>query len=241
MIRVLVADDDGDLRKLLRLALELDGGFDVIGEADTGSAAIDLARGHQPDAVVLDLGLPDITARDLITEVRAAAPRARVVIFSGSDLGDQIAQEPVDGYVVKGGNLEVLLQEIHAATLPTVAASLALEADPAAARTARRFLHEYCSTWGCEGITDAAELVVSELVTNAVVHACTASLLRLRIGDGHLRVELLDRAGTAPEPQRPGDTEEHGRGLMLVAALSSAWGIDPHPAGKLVWAELAVA
>jgi hypothetical protein len=93
----------------------------------------------------------------------------------------------------------------------------------------------------CEDTCDTAALVVSELVTNAIVHAAGERVVcELHDGDDLVRIAVRDE-GCAPgephaSPQRP--EEEHGRGLLLVAAVSRAWGAQDTGPGMLVWAEL---
>ncbi len=83
---------------------------------------------------------------------------------------------------------------------------------------------------------DAIVLVVSELVTNAVVHA--QSQMKLTVRDlGHCaRVEVRDGSTRVPE-MRPANAE-HGRGLNIVEVLATRWGVDRHRNGKTVWFEI---
>jgi len=84
-------------------------------------------------------------------------------------------------------------------------------------------------------VVDDAVLVASELVTNAVLHAELPCQLRLVSTRDELRIEVEDRAHAQPQRRRPDDDDEHGRGLTIVAALSSGWGSRPTPTGKVVW------
>lgn len=239
MIRVVVVDDEGDLRLLVRQALELHGDFEIVGEASDGHGAIEAARRLEPDAIVLDLGLPDLAAADVIASVRRASDRARIVVFSGTDADDRVQEaDAADGYVSKGGDLDVLLHAIRAAVLPPMVASLSLDAQPASVGIARTFVVSWCRRWRCEHIVDDAKLVVSELVSNAIMHARSTSEVRLRRGQGLVRIEVIDHVPAPPQPRDLSHTALGGRGLLLIASLSRAWGVDPHPEGKLVWAEL---
>jgi hypothetical protein len=93
----------------------------------------------------------------------------------------------------------------------------------------------------CADTCDSAALVVSELVTNAIVHTASSRVVcELHDHDDMVRIAVRDE-GCAPgephpSPQRP--DEEHGRGLLLVDALCRAWGAQEHGPGLLVWAEL---
>lgn len=131
-----------------------------------------------------------------------------------------------------------------------------LPGSPLAPGTARALLRKALTEWaelappGAEHLTgrvgDDATLIVSELVTNAVVHAGTEVRLMCRLEEaaGALVVEVADqhpsRAPRGNEPEAPAyETPEYGRGLRLVAALSEAWGITYRPGTKTVWARLA--
>lgn len=113
-----------------------------------------------------------------------------------------------------------------------------LEADRNAARWARQFTRDLCIDAGCDELVGDASLVVTELVTNAVIHAATPSELRLRYADGVLRIEVADGNSSRPFQRIPTAGDEGGRGLLLVDTLSRAWGCDADDTGKIVWAEL---
>lgn len=89
-------------------------------------------------------------------------------------------------------------------------------------------------------LVDDVALVVSELVTNAVLHADPPAWLRLiDRGQGAIRVEVEDGNREIPRRAGYGEQADTGRGLALVAALARSWGIEATPTGKVVWAELA--
>jgi len=118
-------------------------------------------------------------------------------------------------------------------------ARLELPATPAAAGVARLFVRCLCEEWGVEEVADVAELLSSELVTNAVVHAHTAvELCAARDDDGGFRVDVFDRgvAGhLVPRRRKADPAAENGRGLAIVASLASSWGVDEAGNGKSVW------
>ena len=88
---------------------------------------------------------------------------------------------------------------------------------------------------------DAASLLVSELVTNAIVHARTDVELRL-VTDAHmLRAEVSDGNPTFPTPRRPMGLAGTGRGLRMMDDLASRWGVSSSGSGKTVWFELTFA
>ena len=83
------------------------------------------------------------------------------------------------------------------------------------------------------------ELLVSELVTNAVLHAGTDVELVVRRLRKGVRVEVLDRSTRPPVPRAYDDEAMTGRGLALVRELSRVWGVDERKDGKVVWFEVA--
>ncbi|MEU8618428.1 ATP-binding protein [Streptomyces sp. NPDC048623] len=108
---------------------------------------------------------------------------------------------------------------------------------------ARRLAEERLILWGCDtGIRDTVALVVSELVTNAVVHTASARIVcEIREDEERLRIAVCDEGGPAGPRIRDCGEEERGRGLILVDALCAAWGADRtgHGTAQIVWAELA--
>jgi anti-sigma regulatory factor (Ser/Thr protein kinase) len=111
--------------------------------------------------------------------------------------------------------------------------------DPAAVAEVRARTARQLASWGLEELTYTAELLVSELVTNAIRHAQPPIQLRL-ILDGVLSCEVSDSGSTAPHLRRAGRFDEDGRGLLLVAQFAERWGTRHTPAGKTIWAELAL-
>ncbi|MFD0369113.1 ATP-binding protein [Streptomyces sp. NPDC059071] len=118
-----------------------------------------------------------------------------------------------------------------------------LPARTASVARARRLAEERLILWGCDPeIRDTVALVVSELVTNAVVHTASGRVVcELREGEERLRIAVRDEGGPAGPHIRDCGEEERGRGLILVDALCAAWGADRtgHGTAQIVWAELA--
>ncbi|WP_394346756.1 ATP-binding protein [Streptomyces dangxiongensis] len=118
-----------------------------------------------------------------------------------------------------------------------------LAARPGSVAQARRLTHARLTGWSvCADTCDNAALVISELVTNAVVHTASSRVVcELHEHGDTVRIAVHDEGCAPGEPhpsaQRP--DEEHGRGLLLVDALCRAWGAQGHGPGLLVWAELA--
>ena len=85
---------------------------------------------------------------------------------------------------------------------------------------------------------DVAELLVSELVTNAIHHGRTTCLLELTATPTVLRAAVADDGGGSPRLRHAGPEDESGRGLAIVDALASRWGVQPTSEGKVVWFEI---
>jgi serine phosphatase RsbU (regulator of sigma subunit)/GAF domain-containing protein/anti-sigma regulatory factor (Ser/Thr protein kinase) len=112
---------------------------------------------------------------------------------------------------------------------------------PASVGQARRAARAALRAWGTpEDLEGDALVVVSELVTNAVLHARSDITLRLSLRGSHLRVEVGDADPSLPELRPYGPEAGTGRGLALVAAATDRWGAEPAAEGKVVWAELLV-
>jgi anti-sigma regulatory factor (Ser/Thr protein kinase) len=116
-----------------------------------------------------------------------------------------------------------------------------LEPDVDAPRMARSVVAEFCATYGIGQEREVAELIASELVTNAVRHAGTPITLTLRLTGPLLRVSVRDGSNGQVQPvQLTDETAESGRGLSLVDALAFRWGTVFLHSGKTVWATVRV-
>jgi anti-sigma regulatory factor (Ser/Thr protein kinase) len=195
--------------------------------------------------VVLDLGLPDLAGRDLLTRVRRASPTSRIVVFSGGDADRAWFEQRSAGYVVKGEEVQRLVDTVIevASDQTHDRAALELPGDLIAPREARAVVRDLLQRWGFRDLVDEATLVVSELVANAVEHTGSVCAVLVDRAEGSIRIEVRDDAphtrGLATTPgRRPADAER-GRGLMIVSALAADWGIDAGEQSKSVWVQLA--
>jgi len=130
--------------------------------------------------------------------------------------------------------------------------SRALSARPEEARTARHFVRELLTCWGLEALADDGEMIIDELVVNAVLHGTRGAPIRANPGSGltvlrlcvlrrvgEVMLAVIDPANETPMPRQPDWGGESGRGLQIVAALSHVWGWSPIAGhGKAVWAVL---
>ncbi|MEV4110815.1 ATP-binding protein [Nonomuraea sp. NPDC049695] len=110
--------------------------------------------------------------------------------------------------------------------------------DLGSVRSARRLTRDKLADWGFKAQTEVAELLVSELVTNALEHAYGQVRLSFFTEDGLLRCEVEDENPELPHMRTANPDAESGRGLFLVDALSCCWGGVRTPRGKAIWFEL---
>jgi len=237
--RVLVVDDVPEMRRLLTTVLHLRG-LSVVGEAADGRQAVELAEALQPDVVILDLGLPDLQGRDVLTGIRNHAPQGRVVVFSGLRPAGAELEASVEAYVGKEEEIEMLVDAVESAARINV--EVVEKTFPHALDSiseARSATAAALEAWGMQSIASDGLVVVSELATNALVHADSPFELRLSRHPRSVRIAVLDHGPGTPEPLAPSVVRPSGRGLQIVDAMSSAWGVSGlNERTKLVWAEL---
>ncbi|MDX6257096.1 MAG: hypothetical protein QOJ11_3430 [Frankiales bacterium] len=116
-----------------------------------------------------------------------------------------------------------------------------LPAEPRSAAHARILVLTACTRWDAGQVCSDAELVVTELVANAVRHAGSQITVRLAVLEGErggVRAEVSDSSVRPVRPRHANGLAESGRGLFLVDRLSTRWGADATSEGKTVWAEL---
>lgn len=209
-------------------------------------AALRSSLAHQPAGVLID-------GSDLVVvDDQALAVLASVAQESAHWPGTPFA---VSGSEQTRAAVERLGLGHYVQTCPDVAAALTalrrrppppsrrqrIEADRDAPATARLAVREFCAEHNLGGDADAAALVASELVTNAVVHARTAMEFTLRYMPPLLHIAVCDGSADAPRISSFVDeNSESGRGLLLVDALATAWGSFVPDNGKVVWATVRV-
>lgn len=247
---VLVVDDAPDLRLVVRQTLERSSGFVVVGEAADGAEAARLAAALQPEIILLDLDMPGVGGLDALPRLKAAVPHARVIVLSGLPRQAQEARTRAAGavgYLEKGIPARRLIDELTAlaGVLDTVDGVLdrrraTLHQASAAPGVARRFVDDTLGRWDCADALGTVSLLVSELVTNAVVHAASEPEVAVVLQRDRLRVEVADASPDLPVPRQARLTDDSGRGMALLDDLATAWGVTPlgDDDGKVVWFEV---
>nr|WP_246315278.1 SpoIIE family protein phosphatase [Kineococcus aurantiacus] len=195
------------------VVLHTDGVVEVLGEGSERGERVLRRTLHEALA-----GDPGRSAEFLATAVMAAIPH---------ELTDDAAMLVATFAGTVAGRLE---------------ASSWLPPDIRAVATAREFLRDRLTAWSTDELLDEAELVLSELVTNALVHTGGGAGLTLRFdgAERRLTIAVEDTSPRAPHERAMTPDALGGRGLGIVEAVADAWGVRPGPHGKTVWAELAV-
>ncbi|MFJ6793529.1 SpoIIE family protein phosphatase [Streptomyces sp. NPDC091268] len=136
-----------------------------------------------------------------------------------------------------GDDIALLVARTNAVP-PDRMATWELPRDPARVHELRAAATDQLSRWGLGESAFAVELLLSELVTNAIRYGSAPIRVRL-VHDRSLICEVYDASSTAPRMRHAAATDEGGRGLFLVAQLARAWGTRYTPEGKVIWAECA--
>lgn len=106
---------------------------------------------------------------------------------------------------------------------------------PTAPAVARRMVRECLDGWGVEDVLDPVLLLVSELVTNAVLHATGPVRLGVARNGAGVRVQVADASPVLPVRRRSSASATTGRGIALLDDLADAWGVDRPGTGKVLW------
>ncbi|MYW67057.1 SpoIIE family protein phosphatase [Streptomyces sp. SID8379] len=117
------------------------------------------------------------------------------------------------------------------------------QADPEGLADARAALREHLTAWGLGVMADDIEVAAGELLGNVLVHTEGGAVLTLEVITGPpraVRLWVKDRSSARPHRRTPGETATSGRGMLLVEALASRWGVEPRGEGKAVWCDFTV-
>jgi anti-sigma regulatory factor (Ser/Thr protein kinase) len=116
------------------------------------------------------------------------------------------------------------------------------QAEPERVAVARQHLRELLHDWSSQDQVDSAVLLLSEMLTNVLVHTDADALMQAEVrgepGGRRMRVEVTDTSDDLPHKRRPGEMASSGRGLVLIELLAQSWGVDPRGEGKSIWFEL---
>ncbi|MYV59905.1 protein phosphatase, partial [Streptomyces sp. SID4931] len=115
------------------------------------------------------------------------------------------------------------------------------QADPEGLSDARAIVRQALADWDMAEFADDAELVTGELLVNVLLHTEGGAVLTLEVLPEpvrRIRLSVQDRSSAWPRRRTPGETSTSGRGLLLLDAVATRWGIEPRGEGKAVWCEI---
>ena len=227
--------------------LQLDAGIEVLAVSGPVDAldAVELSRsisqalGLQPRALVLDLMQARPALLDIVQVVGAAARTARgwphpslVVCLPPGPVADALS-------LVASVHPDRSCALSHVDDRgPHERERIRLEFGAQAPSEARRAVLDWAAGRGLGQVADDMVLVVSELVTNAVLHASPAVTLEVELGEHEVVLAVEDGTPARPRLLLANSAAEGGRGMLLVERLSHEHGVRPRPPGKTVWAAL---
>ncbi|MFF3851372.1 SpoIIE family protein phosphatase [Streptomyces sp. NPDC002328] len=205
-----------------------------------GGLPFEAAEIHLPEDSRLVL-YTDGLIEDRQRDVDVVLDQLRGVLAQAERTPDETCQAVLDTVAPAhpSDDIALLVARTHALD-PDRIATWDLPADPALVSEVRADAVRKLADWGLDETAFAAELMLSELVTNAIRHGAGPIRVRL-IHDRTLICEVSDASNTAPHLRRAAGTDEGGRGLFLVAQLSRSWGTRYLPQGKVIWAECGLA
>lgn len=242
--KVLVVDADADYRLLVRLGLQAAEGFAPVLEASDAGQAVDIVAEETPDVVLLDVALPAAfetvprlaPARVVLTsgrpqeELATAAAAAGAIAYIGKDLAPTDLPAAISDVTRVVDRLEAILAK----------ASERLPAHLRSAGEARNLVRSTLDGWTDGDRIDDIVLCVSELVTNAVVHAASSPQIVVQVRPGVIHVEVSDASDVLPEPREAAPADTSGRGMSILSGFSDRWGsLRRSGGGKTVWFDVA--
>jgi CheY-like chemotaxis protein len=244
MTTVLVVDPDPDYRLLVRLGLDGAEGFAPVREAADAAQAMELAADDAPDVVLINVSLPG--AFDAVSRLGSA----RVVLVSSrppEELATVAAAAGAIGYLGKDLAPTDLAAAINDVTrlvdrLEAVLAKASehLPADLRSAGEARDLVRTTLDGWTDGDRIDDIVLCVSELVTNAVVHASSSPRILVHVRPAVIHVEVSDASDVLPTPRVAELNDTSGRGMSILTGFSDRWGsLRRSGGGKTVWFDVA--
>lgn len=232
-------------RRLPIGVIRLSGQLDGPARHQLRSALFD-ALAAEPTALVVDLSGFSVDDPQLLTDFIDVAAQARrwpgarmLLCHAAPTVAEELRRAGVDQHALllpttvaglKEASTEPLPPRLHRRLAPIFYAP----------RVARELAARACIQWEVPYIATAAQILCSELVTNAVRHAGTMIDLTISLREEQLRVSVRDGFARPARLRTPAATDDSGRGLLIVDTVASAWGNLPIPDGKLVWAALSL-
>lgn len=254
-IGVMGEPEAGRLHAVIEQDFELGlGHVTLIGELDATTAPavrsgiLKCAADH-PQAVIVDIDRVTVDQPRFLIVLAATARGLSddhiamfVVAHPATDVGRSARRELRDTLPIFDNRAAARKATIDVVPSPT-RMHLHLPPLPTSPAVARSLVQYACGSWRLDRVADRARLIISELVTNAVVHAGTELDVTVVLRRGFLFLQVRDRSVDLPRtpgPEIVSPRAEHGRGLRLIDSLATSWGSSAAPHGKTVWATVRV-
>lgn len=197
--------------------------------------------GEQPDSIVVDLTRVHVVEKIYLTALITAAHKAMAwpgcpiaLVVTDPDTVAALRHMGATRYLPVCPTYGAARRRL-ADMEPPARVRLSLVAVPSAVEIARERAYDVCQRWGLDSTADAAATLVTELVTNAIVHAGTPTEVSFGLSRPFLYIAVRDQD---PRPPVIVDAEDHGDGLRLVEAFAAHWGWHDSRGGKVVWASV---
>jgi DNA-binding NarL/FixJ family response regulator len=246
-VRIVHVDPDPDYRLLVRLALEPDPDLAVVAEADHLSAGLDVVGEVGADLLLVEPH--DGVRADLqrLASLHDAVPDVHLIVLTSLPMGELDWPVQIAGTrgqlskrirpTVLADELRQLLDVLGIVDGALDEASTDLDPDLVSPRRAREFVTRTLADWEVTDPTAVLDLLVSEIVANAVLHARTSAELTVQLLPRRVRVSVTDLDPAQPKRRPDNPLTSTGRGIALIEKLSLAWGIERTPDGKRIWFE----
>ncbi|SEO96136.1 Serine phosphatase RsbU, regulator of sigma subunit [Actinacidiphila rubida] len=203
-------------------------------------ARIDLVPGET--LVFCTDGLVEERGLDITIGMQALAEAVHHGPDRAEDLADHLAEALWERW---GSNDDVALLILRRAPDPGTTHAPRVhqyvhQADPEGLADARAALRQALSGWGLAALADDVELAAGELLVNVLLHTEGGAVLTLEVLPEpvrRVRLSVQDRSSVWPRRRSPGEAATSGRGLLMIEALATRWGVEPRGDGKAVWCE----
>ncbi len=191
-------------------------------------------------AVLWDRGhvVPALDLESRWNELRNETPFSLLCAYHTGSIAREEHRSALDALCRLHSSVNGHLEDVDGTDPARDEATRRFERSVHAPRDARHFVADTLEAWRCPTLADDAALIVTELATNAVVHAQTDFIVTLTHGRRGVRISVRDSSSVAPTVAIAPRGSTSGRGLTLVAAVANRWGDGSVASGKVVWAEL---
>jgi anti-anti-sigma factor len=228
------------------MIVRISGRLDAYTSAQVRGAIL-MCLDHRPDLIVADLTAMVVADEVALTVFPAVArhvaawPGAVLALAAaGPQAAEALERTAVSRIVPLHASVERAMVDTDRTGLERRLITNLPPTLPATAQ-ARSMVAHACLIWGLHRQRDLAELIVTELVSNALRHAGTPMEIHVAQRARHLHLSVRDGSPALPRPGRSSDTlAPQGRGLPLIESLATGWGSMPLESGKVVWATLGI-